>query len=82
MPGAQDAEIAKLSAALADRQFRSSFATNPDKALTDKNIDQEKIQELVDTLKDTSKTQLDYLASVKDVLTKHGHSDHVKAEMV
>ncbi len=33
-------------------------------------------------MKDTSKSQLEYLASVRDVLTAKGHSDRVKAELV
>jgi hypothetical protein len=82
MPGAQDAEIAKLVQALNDDTFRSDFATDADRALRGKNIDQSKIQDLVDALKDTSKSELDYLKSVRDVLTTHGHSDRVKAQLV
>jgi len=82
VPGAKDAEVAKLAAALADQQFRDAFMSDYSKALTDRNIDPGPIRELIDTLRDTSKNQLDYLASVRDVLTKHGHSDRVKAEMV
>ena len=82
MAGADDAEVAKLAAALKDAKFRESFASYPDQALKDRNIDQTKIQKLVDALKDTSKSQLEYLASVRDVLTAKGHSDRVKAELV
>lgn len=82
MPGAQDAEIAKLVQALDDDTFRSDFATDPDQALSGKHIDQSKIQDLVNALKDTSKSELDYLKSVRDALTTHGHTDRVKAQLV
>jgi hypothetical protein len=79
---ADNAEAEKLAAALEEPSFRTSFVSNPGQALSGKNIDGGKIQDLIDALSDASETQLEFVAGLRDALRSGGYTDRVKARLV